>query len=152
MLPDHPAPFCTSIESSKSPASIAQRNKQWVGTCLLTEPDIDPLLYFFSIDQYMSDYTGQLKGTAVYNDDISVFSFLQGTDTVCDTDVFCRVDGYGPERIVFIHSGLDCKARAKREIVERNYRRVGDDGDMTTGVCKDSRSFPGLILNCLKEI
>ena len=51
----------------------------------------------------MSDYTGQLKGTAVYNDDIGVFSFFEGTDTVCDTDVFCRVDGYGPERIVFIN-------------------------------------------------
>ena len=64
---------------------------------------IDPLLYFFSINQYMSDYTGQVKGTAVYNDDISVFSFFEGTDTVCDTDVFSRVDGYGPERIVFIN-------------------------------------------------
>lgn len=51
----------------------------------------------------MSDYTGQLKGTAVYNDDIGVFSFFEGTDTVCDTDVFSRVDGYSPERIVFIN-------------------------------------------------
>lgn len=60
---------------------------------------IGPLLYFFSIDQHMPGYTGQLQRDAVYNDDISVFSFLEGTDTVCDTDVFCRVDGYGPERI-----------------------------------------------------
>ena len=51
----------------------------------------------------MPDHTGQLKGTAVYNDDIRVFSFFEGTDTVCDTDVFSRVDGYGPERIVFIN-------------------------------------------------
>ena len=104
------------------------------------------LLDFFSIDQYMSDYTGQLKRTAVCNDDIGVFSFFQGTDTVCDADVLSRVDGDGTERIVFVHSGFDCKACAKREVVKRNYRCIGEDGDMASGVGKNSRSFPGLIL------
>ena len=75
------------------------------------------LLDFFSIDQYMSDYTGQLKRTAVCNDDIGVFSFFQGTDTVSDADVFCRVDGYGAERVILVHSGFDGETCAERQVL-----------------------------------
>ena len=94
----------------------------------------------------MLDHTCHIKRTAVNNDNIGVFSFFQRTDTVSDADVLSRVDGYGAERVIFVHSGFDGEPCAERQVVERSYRRVCDDGDMTSGFCENARCLPGLIL------
>lgn len=95
----------------------------------------------------MLDHTCHIKRTAVNNDNIGVFSFFQRTDTVSDANVLSRVDGYGAECLILVHTGFDSEPCAERQVVERSYRRVRDDGNMTSGFCENARCFPGLILN-----
>ena len=57
-----------------------------------------------------------------------------------------RIDGYGAECVILVHTGFDGETCAERQVVERGYRRVCDDGDMTSGFREDARCLPGLIL------
>ena len=94
----------------------------------------------------MSDHTSHIKWVAVYDNDISIFSLFKGANAVCDTGMFSRVDCYSTKSIEFIHSGFDCKSCAEREMMERNYRCICDNGNMTACFCKNSWGLPGLIL------
>ena len=94
----------------------------------------------------MLDHTCHIKRAAVNNDNIGVFSFFQRTDTVSDANVLSRVDGYGAECLILVHTGFDSEPCAERQVVERSYRRICDDGNMTSGFRENARCLPGLIL------
>ena len=94
----------------------------------------------------MLDHTCHIKRAAVNNDNIGVFSFFQRTDTVSDANVLSRVDGYGAECLILVHTGFDGEPCAERQVVERSYRRICDDGNMTSGFRENARCLPGLIL------
>ena len=85
----------------------------------------------------MLDHTCHITRAAVNNDNIGVFSFFQRTDTVSDADVLGRVDGYGAECVIFVHTGFDGEPCAERQVVERSDRSVRDDGDVTSGFCEN---------------
>ena len=57
-----------------------------------------------------------------------------------------RVDGYGAECLILVHTGFDSEPCAERQVVERSYRRICDDGNMTSGFRENARCLPGLIL------
>lgn len=86
----------------------------------------------------MLDHACHIKRTAVDDDNIGVFSFFQRTDTVSDANVLGRIDGYGAECVILVHTGFDGETCAERQVVERGYRRVCDDGDMTSGFREDA--------------
>ena len=75
------------------------------------------VLDFLTIDQDMLDHACHIKRTAVDDDNVGIFSLFQGTDTVSDADVFCRVDGYGAERVILVHSGFDGETCAERQVL-----------------------------------
>ena len=87
----------------------------------------------------MLDHTCHIKRAAVNNDNIGVFSFFQRTDTVSDANVLSRVDGYGAECLILVHTGFDSEPCAERQVVERSYRRICDDGNMTSGFRENAR-------------
>ena len=103
-------------------------------------------LDFASVDEYVAYLAFYGEGRAVKDYDVSVLSNLQGADPVGDADMLRRIDGDGAEGVIFIHSSLDRHSGAKGQVVKRDYRSVGNDGDVAAGLCQDSRGLPGLIL------
>ena len=56
-----------------------------------------------------------------------------------------RIYGDGFERVKRIHTRLDCKTCAEREIFLRNYGAVGDNTYVKSGICENTGSVEGLI-------
>lgn len=84
----------------------------------------------------MFDHACHIKRASVHDDNVGIFSLFQGTDVVSDTDMLGRVDGYGAECVIFVHTGFDGEPCAERQIVERSDRSVRDDGDVTSGFAR----------------
>ena len=60
-------------------------------------------------------------------------------------DVLGRADGDGAQRGVGVHAAADRKARAKRQVLLRDHRRIRDDGDVAARPRERARRLKGLV-------
>ena len=102
-------------------------------------------LSFNSVDIDMAGSRSAGKRIPVPKDNIRIFSNFERSDAILDAQMTGRIDRDGLQGGKRIHTGFHSQAGTKGQVLLRNDRGIGNDGDRNTGSGQDPRRGPGLI-------